>query len=277
MRLIDLTGQRFGRLTVIGKSDRSGNRRTYWKCICDCGKECEVRSSHLRSGSTKSCGCYGIERRSEARRIHGMSRKPLYICHWSMIERCENPSVRNYANYGGRGISVCEEWHDFSNFMKWALENGYKEGLTIERIDVDGNYCPENCRWADYQEQANNKRNNRRISCNGKNLTLAEWERETGISQSLIRARIERLGWTEEEAVTIPAGERNYKRIPSYVFAIEDDGRWYSAREIAKLIGVAAPTVANWYKKGEVKTLQEAVERRDKINSPNHKRKEDKV
>ena len=147
----DLTGQKFGKLTVISreKNDKHGNIR--WLCKCDCGKETTVQGGHLTSGRTKSCGCV---------RNHGQSRTRLYRIWVAIKTRCYNPAHNNYKNYGGRGIVMCYSIKDnFTAFREWALTNGYKKGLTIDRVDVNGNYTLDNMRWATMSEQARNKRN----------------------------------------------------------------------------------------------------------------------
>lgn len=175
-----------------------------WECSCSCGKEVVVRSDHLRSGDTRSCGCLCREEQSVRARTHGQRNTRLYKTWQGMIFRCENPKAESYKHYGGRGIKVCEEWHRFEDFFKWATSSGYSDELTIDRIDVNGNYEPGNCRWADTFTQCNNKRNTRYLTFNGQRKSVKEWSLITGFSYGMIADRVYRHGWSAEQALTLP-------------------------------------------------------------------------
>ena len=212
----DRTGQTVGRLRVIKRApdfiSRSGKHRTMWECRCECGNIVIVRSDCLNGNHTLSCGCYHSDVASEymsnvARNIsHGDSEERLYNIWYLMHYRCENPKFRKYDNYGGRGIEVCEEWANIEGYIKfkeWALNNGYTENLTIDRINVNGNYEPANCRWITKTEQAGNKRTNRLIEFNGHIETMAEWSRVTGVPYKTLHRRIQ-SGWSIKDALTKP-------------------------------------------------------------------------
>lgn len=189
---LDLIGQRFGRLTVVCKNDeRYDGRHTFWKCKCDCGNEIVVRKDSLLNGHSKSCGCYLQERYRDGHlKTHGMKNTRIYRTWRSMKDRCTNKNCSNYNRYGGRGITVCDEWlHDFEKFYDWAMENGYSDDLSIDRINVNYGYCPENCRWVSILEQNYNKRNNIIISVYGERLTIKEISEKYNIPKTKVRKR----------------------------------------------------------------------------------------
>lgn len=207
-QIIDLTHMRFGRLVVLHRSpinSKSGN--AIWVCLCDCGNQVNVIGSHLRSGHTVSCGC---NRTTE--NANGHSKERLYRIWRGMINRCTNLRNVNFKWYGGRGISVCSEWLKYDAFRRWALASGYTDTMTIDRVDLGGNYCPENCRWVDMKTQANNRTNNRNIRFQGEVYTVAQLAETFGISSATIFNRL-RLGWTPERIISTP--ERSTKRYGS--------------------------------------------------------------
>jgi hypothetical protein len=201
----DRIGQRYGRLTVIEFAGTK-KKQSYWLCRCDCGTEKVIGSSPLESGHTVSCGCKSREG-SEA--IHGGAKTRLYNIWVGMKQRCGNPKSEVYIYYGDRGIKICKDWNGFVAFRTWALSNGYADNLTIDRINVNGNYEPSNCRWATMKEQGRNRRNNRFITIGQKTFCVAEWAKIYGVNPSLIHHRIKE-GWDEIEAVTTPLIKRGY-------------------------------------------------------------------
>lgn len=209
--IIDLTGQRFGRLVVIKRSDDKilpcGQKQICWLCRCDCGKEIVVRGSALRQSHTKSCGCISAENLLRRNIKHNKRDTRLYQIWAGIKTRCYNKKNSRYNDYGGRGITICEEWrNDFQAFYDWAISNGYRDDLTIDRIDNNGNYDPSNCRWSTFTEQANNTRRNHVVECNGETKTLAEWSRKRKISYSALKQRINKLKLSPEQALEF---ERN--------------------------------------------------------------------
>ena len=177
-KLHDLTGQKFGLLTVVGLADTE-TRKTYWVCRCDCGNMKTVRSDSLLCGAIKSCGC--LKKKQDKVNLvknhrHKMSGTRIYLEWQGMKARCYNKSDARYADWGGRGITVCDQWkNSFEAFYEWAMENGYQKELSIDRIDNNGNYCPENCRWATQKEQSRNRRSNVNITIGNSTRTLTEW------------------------------------------------------------------------------------------------------
>lgn len=184
--LIDLTGQKFGRLTVIGRDTDRPSKKTYWVCQCDCGNFKSVRADSLNAGAIRSCGCLHNEvfaknamnkqKRIAQERGFTVTGTRLYYIWQGIKKRCYNTNDARYHRYGGRGITVCEEWiTDYINFHNWAIENGYSEDKTIDRIDNDGNYEPSNCRWSTNKEQCNNRSSNIKITIGNATKTLTEW------------------------------------------------------------------------------------------------------
>lgn len=207
-KIKDISGQKFGRLTAIKRigSNKYGN--SIWFCQCQCGDKTEALLSSLQDGNTRSCGCLHHDKLMERNWKHGAGRKKdrprLYSIWANMKSRCYNPEASGYEYYGGRGISICEEWEDFRNFRKWAKANGYQDGLEIDRIDNDGDYCPENCHWVTPQEQANNKRTNYLITFQGRTKTLAEWSDITGFNYKTLYSRLKLYDWPVKKALTEP-------------------------------------------------------------------------
>lgn len=209
--MVDLSGKRFGRLTVISRAERQ-EKHIMWLCKCDCGTEKRIRGSHLTGGKIVSCGCFKDENTGNRVRTHGKSKTFIYRVYTHMRGRCCCQTDARYSFYGGRGIKVCEEWlNDFQAFYDWAITNGYQKGLTIDRIDNDGDYEPSNCRWATVKVQANNKSNNHFLEHDGERLTIAQWSDKTGISQDAIERRINLRNWSIERTLTTPMRIRTAK------------------------------------------------------------------
>lgn len=195
-KLKDLTDQEFGRLMVIERAENNNQGKTMWLCRCECGETFSVRPDALRNGRTVSCGCY----RKEINTEHGLSKDRLYLIWKSMVARCNNPNDQAYSHYGGRGITVCNEWNDYKCFIDWAKGNGYTKKLTIERENVNKGYDPSNCKWATMKEQQNNRTNNCYITYEGIRRTAKQWSEELGVKYRSLLWRI-RTGWPVEQAL----------------------------------------------------------------------------
>lgn len=200
---IDLTGNKYNLLTVLGYS-HTENGNAVWRCKCECGNETLVRGTNLKSNAVKSCGCLLHKEHN----THHLSQTRLYKIYTLMKRRCYDTKIPYYDNYGGRGITVCDEWRkDFLQFYKWAKENGYQDGLTIDRIDNNKGYAPDNCRWATSKEQARNRRSCVLITHNGKTQTLVEWCEELNLKYKRVHDRMYSKGWSFERAISTPVYE----------------------------------------------------------------------
>lgn len=200
----DISGQKFGRLTAIKYAGKSKGKQTLWECRCDCGKTVIVHHQNLKSGHTSSCGCYNNELISEREKTHGQTKTRLYNIWHDMNYRCSSQKHSSYKDYGGKGIIVCEEWRkSFEAFRDWALQNGYSDDLSLDRMNGNGNYFPENCRWATLIQQANNTNRNLFFTVDGHTDTLANLCRKYDMPYVVVHARIYR-GWKVEKALTTP-------------------------------------------------------------------------
>lgn len=198
----DLSGQQFGRLTVIERIENKG-ACVQWLCRCDCGNLHKTISASLRAGTCQSCGCLGEEHRLKSITKHGATNTRLYSIWRNMKCRCSCPTASKYELYGGKGITVCNEWLTFGGFRSWALENGYAANLSIDRINGNKSYYPSNCQWVSYKKQANNTTQNHYLIFGGERKTIAEWADKLGFNYKVLSERIRR-GWSTERALTTP-------------------------------------------------------------------------
>lgn len=212
MKLVDLVGKKYGRLLVVKKADSIGGHAR-WLCKCECGNECIVHGSSLKSGNTRSCGCY---KRENAKKLYSSVRQNdthLYAVWNGIKQRCRNKNNDSYHNYGGRGINICDEWaNSYETFYEWAIRSGYKRGLEIDRINCDGDYCESNCRFVTKNAQANNKRNVKLYTIDSVTKSLPQWCIQYDKDYYLVRQRVYKLGWQIKEALTIQKHNRNSKR-----------------------------------------------------------------
>lgn len=261
----DLSGEKFGRLTVISFAEiiKSGNGRRYmWNCQCDCGKICVIDASSLKSGNTQSCGCLARETKGKASIKHGKRKTPLYNVWTLMKQRCHNETNKSYRLYGKRGIQVCDEWKDdFDKFYAWCMENGYKKGMQIDRIDTDGNYCPENCRFVTLKENENNRRDNVMIDYQGEKYTLAQFSEKFNMKYDRLRYLYIRCGLSIEEIIENDYINKPYKRNSKVLYEYKDG--LYTLDELAELYEVDIVTL-----KSRVRGLKWDVARA--IEEPKH-------
>ncbi len=215
---VDRTGQKFNRLTFV-KFIEVKNKTTYWEVKCDCGFIKTISSSGVVSGKIISCGCYRNQI-LRSPKTHGGSHDTLYGLWRGIIQRCTDKNCKIYKHYGGRGISICNEWkNDYLVFKNWAIQNGYSKELSIERIENNGNYEPGNCRWATDKEQSRNRRNNVRITIDGVTKILKDWCIEYGVNSNSVSTRINR-GWNAIEALRTPMGPQRNKGYSSRLLNI---------------------------------------------------------
>jgi hypothetical protein len=209
---LDLTGHKYGRLSVL----HPGSDRRKWLCQCDCGGFSDVLTNDLRKGHTKSCGCLHKEGLLKRLTKHGKTRSKEWRVWASILDRCNTKTTTAYKNYGGRGIKICARWMEFENFL--ADMGTVPDGMTLDRIDVNGDYSPENCRWADWETQINNKQNSVKVELDGRTLTIAQWARELSMPKGTLYSRIRLLGMTPKEAVLKSFAAKQYEDDRSELF-----------------------------------------------------------
>lgn len=201
----DITGQRFSRLQVVCFKGYNERHTALWECRCDCGNIVIATSGHLSQGNTKSCGCLKEEKNPEHFRRynyrHGKHGHPLYSTWKNMRSRCNNPNNNSYYDYGGRGIKVCKEWDSFATFLSWAIANGWGKGLTLDRIDNDKGYSPENCRIATWKDQVRNRRKTVFLTYKGETKPLSQWCEELGLRMKTCYGRLHYYHWTDPEEI----------------------------------------------------------------------------
>lgn len=235
-KIKDLTGQRFGRLTAISAVPGSRNKPRGWLCQCDCGNTTTVITRDLGNGNTTSCGCYIRELHANRLRTHGMARTSTYTTWASMIGRCSNPANDKYHYYGGRGITVCERWHSFENFLADMGEKPSRKH-TLDRIDNERGYSQQNCRWVTMQTQNRNRRSNIVIEYRGETMCLADWADRLGLSYEMLRQRIQDYGWTVEKAFSKPPQPQE--------LLITHDGETLTLEQWEQRTGLAAHLIYN--------------------------------
>lgn len=249
----DLTGKQFGRWSVISfievrEVGKAKVKKAFWLCECQCDKHTrrEVPSDSLKCGNSKSCGCLKVESTIKRSTKHGYARRgkngtSIYHVWHEIKARCFNQNDKAYTNYGGRGISMCDEWkNSFIAFKDWAYSNGYQEGLTIDRIDNNGNYEPDNCRWVNYKVQANNTRSCRYLEINGERKTISQWCDVYGISSSVVYTRIDTYHWDVIKALTKPPRCLGTRKVNAVILVKDGKivSRYNSATEASLMFNI---------------------------------------
>lgn len=239
---INLAGKRFGRLVVIGISHNT-HYGHYWECICDCGKNKKVFGGHLRNGKTKSCGCLNQDTTRFRNTTHGMTKTRIFVVWQNMIKRCENPNNHAYNHYGGRGIKVCNRWHQFARFFEdMGLQPTDKH--QIDRTNNDKGYCKENCKWVLPQDNSRNRRNNVNLTIDGVTDCVVEWAKQFSISAAVVYSRIKK-GWGEIEALTTPPLSRKIKLDAKQIEEIKILSKTMPQSKIAAKYNVCQQTISN--------------------------------
>ena len=251
----DLTGKKFNKLLVLYKTKKDKNGHYYWKCKCDCGNEKEILGTHLLQGTIKSCGCYNSEQVSKRAKTKQIIPNKRIRHIWELMKsRCYNNKNISFKNYGDRGIKICDEWLDkkngLINFYNWSMENGYREDLSIDRIDIDGNYEPSNCRWVSWKKQCNNKRNNIKIKYNGESENVCYFIQKYSLNKFAIYSRL-RKGWSIKDAIEKPINEKKSNTGEFGISFLKDRNK-YSLFLKGKYIG-------------NFNTLKEAINKREEI------------
>lgn len=202
----NMIGKKFNKLIVLEECKERKDRRKVYKCICECGNIVNVIGKNLRNGNTKSCGCLKHDTKPNFK--HGKRHTRLYNIWYDMKRKCYKQNRQDYHCYGGRGIKICDNWlHDFMNFYDWSMVNGYNDTLTIDRIDVNGNYEPSNCRWTDIKTQGNNRRTNVLLTYNGKTQTMMMWAEELNLPYNTVKYRHQK-GWNDEDCLFGKGGKQ---------------------------------------------------------------------
>lgn len=264
-RIRDLTGQTFELLKVIGYVGNDNKGKSTWLCQCGCDNHTfkVVVGTELTKGKTKSCGCFAIEATRQRSITHGMSKSRIYTLYRGMIERCYNKNGKDYERYGGRGINICEEWlgkeNGFVNFYNWSIKNGYHDLLSIDRIDVNGNYEPNNCRWVTLEVQNGNKTTACKITYEGKEYNLLDFynEKKPKISYSTFKQRVFKFNWDVDDALNIPKNtSKEFYNFEQYLeYELSQNNKLFTVKEIKNKYNINDNTFGVWIKRKDIKNI----------------------